>query len=430
MYRSGSLHPQGLAWIQQREQKWNDLVGIKTTQLQSLFKEHLDWFRQHKTTTSIIATRRPLVDTDIADDTSLKRRRLNEPQQEQLTTQESQDLDEAEQVNDDEEDAVLSPLGEDQLATTNDYKIITPQASPPPDATSTPNGTNDKRNDTATEQVASTAHIITRESLLRRFEEEEQRHGRYGLRNRSLDTRPRENDTQQRRQTISEAPVNPISLSFILSSLHEQSKSLNRPQEEQIDDEVQLLTPKNNNNNKSMLSDIGDDPGSQHSSFIQGNDSSFISRMFSFGRLDSSVMLEPESNKRDSRMSRLGTTPSRTTTKQVKEPGTPSFRNSSRHTLSQHKSPSESGTKQSSTNGSDKSTLIPPTAPVDQEHNEDEVTKQPDADQEQEEQVHIPGWALRPELDQLLTKQAKVDADMIFGKMPPMQVSRLTNTSH
>lgn len=37
----------------------------------------------------------------------------------------------------------------------------------------------------------------------------------------------------------------------------------------------------------------------------------------------------------------------------------------------------------------------------------------------------VPAWAIQPELDQLLEKQAQMDADMIFGRMPPVQVSRI-----
>lgn len=120
---------------------------------------------------------------------------------------------------------------------------------------------------------------VSRESLLRRFKEEEQRYGRYGLRNRSLDAAPKEPanaQQQERRQTVH--PESRPSLSSILSSLHEHSKSLTpqRANEAQVDDEVQLVVSRKTN--RSFLSE---------SSLLlseQPTDSSHLSRLFSFGQ--------------------------------------------------------------------------------------------------------------------------------------------------
>ncbi|CAO3587975.1 unnamed protein product [Absidia cylindrospora] len=45
-------------------------------------------------------------------------------------------------------------------------------------------------------------------------------------------------------------------------------------------------------------------------------------------------------------------------------------------------------------------------------------------------EVVIPSWASHPELDKLLQEQIKVDADKIFGKMPPLQVSQIVKMGH
>jgi hypothetical protein len=50
---------------------------------------------------------------------------------------------------------------------------------------------------------------------------------------------------------------------------------------------------------------------------------------------------------------------------------------------------------------------------------------EPPEEVENDDEEDVPSWAKQPELDQLLEKQAQMDADMIFGKMPPVQVSQI-----
>ncbi|SAL97583.1 hypothetical protein [Absidia glauca] len=437
-----SVHPQGLSWVQQQEQQWNDLVVSKMTPLQSMSKEHLDWFRQHRTITSIISTRRTLVDIDAADDhgTPTKRKRTEDPDlvHEQQQQQQQQPPDISSQ--DTPEDAIGQvhiPSSDEQAVGLDSDNIIAASSSLPSSPTnaideevalqtapsSLPSTTNaideEAALQTASPSLPSTATAVeeetapqttlppppppavSRESLLRRFKEEEQRYGRYGLRNRSLDTAvPKPTHLplppqQQRRKTMHpETATQPASLSSILSSLHEQSKSLTphqqqqqRVDEEQVDDEVQLVVSRNKN--KSFLSESSLLLPDQQAN----NDSSFLSRLFSFGQ--TSLLLDDTRPTDSTRTSRLVSS----TTKLGKTP-------------SMIKSTVE------------KQTVSSPHIPMALPQDDSKIVESP-AEQDDDDEEDVPSWAKQPELDQLLEKQAQMDADMIFGKMPPVQVSQI-----
>ncbi|ORZ21326.1 hypothetical protein BCR42DRAFT_407312 [Absidia repens] len=227
---------QSKTWPQQQELKWQTLAANKMNQLDFLFQDHLNWFRTHKTAESLIATRRTLSDENTTEKEPSKRARFNNLSQDQLDSQENDiDFETYSKEYDTKANSfsttttittttIVSGASdtitqEKHLPTTRDtlndnspdYSVQESTRSPSPAPTTPP----------------TPPAKISRESLLRHFEQEEKKHGRYGLRNRSLgnsvaasSSKPStigKTPEQQRRKTIDCANNDNDDFSFTLA---------------------------------------------------------------------------------------------------------------------------------------------------------------------------------------------------------------------
>ncbi|KAI8100134.1 uncharacterized protein BX664DRAFT_322959 [Halteromyces radiatus] len=463
------IHPEAITWVQQQEQKFNDLVKDRTSQLDSLFKEHLIWFRQHKTARSIVSTRRTILDNNISQ--VGKKRTHDHVEQSSIAQDKNTTTQPYSSVAENEQTAtVCSGMNipeHPRIESTNKDHLV---ENGPPDQSTT---------------------ATTREALLRRFLEEEKKHGRYGLRNRSLgtphtlsskttftdgtDQQQQQEEKQQRRKTINpilRAIANNDNVSandhIILEPLQDSPlSSSNRTkrsryhgyseEEEQMDDQVQLLNM-----------DTGDANMDRTHEDTGANDNiSFFSRIFSIGRsatLESSFVLDDVSSiKADSPKQTLDSTTTRTTRLIHMSP--PSSSSTTHH---EEPSYSPSSTRKHSTSVSSQPSLSSSNTDLGRKRNSSIPTKIPqpthskgplsnkkrtsksiesieqtttnkdthdkatneDGHTEDAQMTEIPSWANSPELEQLLHNQANADADKIFGKMRPLQVSHIVNIGH
>ncbi|CAO3629494.1 unnamed protein product [Cunninghamella blakesleeana] len=306
------VNQKGKKWVEEQRKKWDDIVSDKLYQLDSLFEEHLEWFKLHKTAKDLVLTRRVLVDED--NHTTRTKRFKHDKEHNN-----NNDIDNDSMDN-------QSSKKTDQIDLTMDHSSILLNNEQLDDIIEM---FENNKNDTNPE---TTVNLTLPNDI---FNDLEGFQDRYPLRTRSLgkSTAKALNKDEDRRSTISTFYVNNnnnvaitynddddhlnnnnhLSLNGLSKGQkHNDHDELIRIEDEDEDDQVVLITQKQlsnstiNINSERLKQDTNNENSeiSNDSSFI-GNDNSFLSRLFNFGlaaansSTDRSLLLDHSSSSKD-----------------------------------------------------------------------------------------------------------------------------------
>ncbi|KAI9304997.1 hypothetical protein BJ944DRAFT_230790 [Cunninghamella echinulata] len=516
------LTQKGQKWIKDQQKKWDDIVQDKLYQLDTMFEEHFQWFRQHRTAKELVLTRRVLIDND--DHTTPTKRFRHDSTHKNMTkdqpTAEKIDHVDLTMVN----SSLLSDNEQQSSIIKADHVDLIMDTSPIPiEIDLSEEEQNNIDNTTPSLQQHNPNNQTTIPTLKKNINLKVE--NPTSLRTRSLGraTTTLGKDEKRRNTLPPSSHHNQNNNNNKLATAHPNNSVLSKERkqngrkevieiedEDEENDQVILITQQqlsnstisnndrskrdtinnNDNNNNNNNSEISND-----SSFI-GNDSSFLSRLFNFELAagtkrsllidhTSSNLNKDDINNNNSNIIKKTKSPISTMTTRTSRFSRFSDDHLGEHTyhdIHNTKSPTPIQPLSSSS-------TLPTSTPKKSEIKSDDSTKNDlskdhqdqtetaqennklsngkekkggskgeiendktnfngngseeremegketeekeigEKEMEEEVEVYIPSWATLPELDELLHKQAHMDADKIFGKVPPMQISQIVKFS-
>ncbi|CAO3647373.1 unnamed protein product [Cunninghamella echinulata] len=528
------LTQKGQKWIKEQQTKWDNIIQDKLYQLDTMFEEHFQWFRQHRTAKELVLTRRALIDND-NHTTPTKRFRHDTAHKniaENQHTTEKMDhvdltMDNSSLLSDDEQQSTTIKV--DHVDLIMDTSPIPIEIDLPEEEQNNIDNTlpSLQRHNSNNQTTIPTIPILKKIIDLEEIEDPS------SLRTLSLDrtTITLDKDENRRNTLPPSSQLNHNNNNSKLATIYPDDSVLSKERkqngrkevieiedEDEENDQVILITQQqlsnstisnndrskrgtnnNNNNNNNNNSSNNNSEISNDSSFI-GNDSSFLSRLFNFelaaGTKRSLLMdhsssnpSKDDNNNNNSNIIKKAKSPISTMTTRTSRFSRFSDDHLEEHTyhdIHNIKSLTPAQSLSSSSTLPPPSSLTPPTSTskkseiklddttkndlsknhqdqieTTQENNKpsreicnndnepsngkekkgdskeeienDKTNLNGNGDEEkemeEEVEVYIPSWATLPELDELLHKQTHMDADKIFGKVPPMQISQIVKFS-